>query len=127
LDVVLPLGSPVQPIENTIGAAGLYLIVVVVVTSYFRGRIGRRPWKRFHYLGYVASGCLFIHGILANPELKSNPIDPWDGEKIFVESCLLVVLLATVWAWRYRLRKNQQERALQIGRYRVFETANAND
>jgi hypothetical protein len=59
--------------------------------------------------------------------LKSNPIDPWDGEKIFVESCLLVVLLATVWAWRYRLRKNQQERALQIGRYRVFETANAND
>ena len=55
--------------------------------------------------------------------LKGNAIDLLDGEKLFVESCLLVVVLATVWAWRYRLRKDREERAAGIGRYRVLESA----
>jgi predicted ferric reductase len=33
VDVLLPLWSPNQPIENTIGAAALYLLVLIVVTS----------------------------------------------------------------------------------------------
>ena len=126
-DVALPAWSPVQPLENTLGAIGVYLLVVVVLTSYFRRRLGRRPWKRFHYLVYLAGICVFIHGILANPELKSNPIDPWDGEKVFVESCLCVLVLATIWAWRYRLAKDHKERAQHVGRYRMLETADAND
>jgi len=121
LDLVLPVWSPVQPIENTFGAFSVYLIVVVVLTSYFRLRLGRSQWKLFHYLVYVAGICTFIHGILADPDLKGKAIDPLDGEKLFVESCLLVVVLTTVWAWRYRLRKDREERALKIGRYRVFE------
>jgi len=127
LDLALPVWSPVQPIENTIGAVSLYLLVVVVLTSYFRVRIGRHRWKLFHYLVYVAGICTFIHGILADPDLKGNPIDPLDGEKLFVELCLLVVVLSAVWAWRYRLRKDREERALKIGRYRGFEDVNASD
>lgn len=125
LDVTVPMWSPVQPIENTIGAIALYLIVVVLFTSYFRLRLGRRRWKLFHYLIYVAGICFFVHSILVNPDLKGNAIDPLDGEKIFVEGCLVVVSLTTVWAWRYRLRKNREERALKIGRYRAFERANS--
>lgn len=121
LDVALPVWSPVQPIENTIGACSLYLIVVVVVTSYFRLWLGRRRWKLFHYLVYLAGICVFIHGILADPNIKGNAIDPLDGEKLFVEACLLIVLVMTAWAWRHRLRKDREERALGIGRYRAFE------
>jgi DMSO/TMAO reductase YedYZ heme-binding membrane subunit len=90
-------------------------------------RLGRRRWKRFHYLVYIAGIGTFIHGILADPDLKGNAIDPLDGEKLFVESCLLVVVLTSVWAWRYRLRKDQKERAEGIGRYRVLEKANPHD
>jgi hypothetical protein len=57
----------------------------------------------------------------------SLAINPVDGEKLFVESCLLVVVVTTVWAWRYRLRKDRQERALKIGSYRVLGGANASD
>lgn len=120
LDLALPMWSPVQPIENTIGAVSLYLIVVVVVTSYFRVRLGRHQWKLFHYLVYVAGVGAFIHSILTDPDLKGNAIDPLDGEKLFVESCLLVVVLTTVWAWRYRLRKDREERIGRIGRYRLL-------
>ena len=127
LDLAFPVWSPVQPIENTVGAAGAYLLVVVLLTSYFRLRLGRRQWKRFHYLVYAAGICTFIHGILTDPELKGHAIDPLDGEKVFVESCFLVVVLATVWAWRYRLRKDREERACHTGRYRLLEDANASD
>jgi predicted ferric reductase len=52
VDVVLPLWSPVQPVENTVGGAlSMYLVLVVVLTSYFRLQLGRRRWKLFHYLG----------------------------------------------------------------------------
>ena len=125
LDLALPVWSPVQPIENTVGAVSVYLILVVVLTSYFRVRLGRHRWKLFHYLVYVAAICVFIHGILADTELKGRAIDPLDGEKLFVELCLLVVLLTTAWAWRYRLRKDRKERALGIGRYRALQSASA--
>jgi len=122
-DVVFPVWSPVQPVENTIGAAGLYVVVVVVLTSYFRLRLGRERWKQFHYLVYAAAVCLFIHSILTDPQLKGLAIDPFDGEKFFVESCLLIVVLTTAWAWRYRLRKDRKERALGIGRHRVLRAS----
>lgn len=54
-------------------------------------------------------------------------MDALDGEKLFVEVCLLVVVLSTVWAWRYRVRKGREERALKIGRYRGVEEVNASD
>jgi predicted ferric reductase len=105
LDIALPAWSPVQPLETSFGAAGLYLIVVVVVTSYFRVGLGRRRWKQFHYLVYAAAVCVFLHGILADPRLQGMAIDPFDGEKLFVESCLLFTMLAAAWAWRHRRRE----------------------
>ena len=44
-DILYPLHSPSQPLENTIGALALYCLAVVVVTSYFRLRLGRQLWK----------------------------------------------------------------------------------
>jgi predicted ferric reductase len=120
VDVAFPVLSPVQPIENTIGVVGLYAVAVVVLTSYFRIQLGRRRWKQFHYLVYGAAVCVFIHSILSDPRLKGVAIDPFDGEKLFVESCLLIVVLTAAWAWLYRLHKDRKEQALGIGRYRVL-------
>jgi predicted ferric reductase len=76
VDVAFPMWSPVQPVENTIGATGLYLLFVVVLTSHLRREFGRRQWKAFHYLVYAAGACTFLHGILADPQLQGKAIDP---------------------------------------------------
>ncbi|HXJ96485.1 MAG TPA: ferric reductase-like transmembrane domain-containing protein [Terriglobia bacterium] len=109
VDVAFPLWSPQQPLENTIGAAALYLLVIVVVTSLYRIELGRRIWKRFHYLTYAAGAALFIHGILTDPQLNHSRIDPLDGEKVLVESCLLLIAAGTVW----RLRHGRKRRAVR--------------
>lgn len=111
VDIIYPVHSPVQPVENTVGAAALYLLAIVVVSSYFRLGLGRKLWKRTHFLVYAAAACAFVHGILADPELKGSAVDPLDGEKLFVEACFLAVAVGSWLALRYRARRSDQKRA----------------
>jgi len=105
IDIVYPVHSPSQPFENSIGAVALYCVVIVVVTSYFRLWLGRRVWKAFHYSIYVAGVALFWHSIFTDPTLKHMPLDPFDGEKVFIEACYVLIVAVGVLRWRYAVRK----------------------
>jgi predicted ferric reductase len=121
IDIVVPLRSPLQPVENTIGAIGAYVLMLVVVTSYYRKQLGRHRWKLFHFLVYAAGVMVFIHSILTDPNLNGGAIDYLDGGKVFVFACIVVILAASVWAWRFRVRKDRVERAAHTGRYAEHE------
>ena len=107
-DIALPLWSPVQPLENSIGAVALYLLLVVTATSYFRLRMTRRTWKRFHFLTYAAAATTFAHGVLTDPQLKGVAVDYLDGEKVFIEICGLAILAAGI----YGAKRKSDRRAL---------------
>lgn len=94
VDLLYPLNAPKQPGINTFGAAALYILAFTVVTSYFRFEIGRRWWKKMHLLTYAMFPLYAVHGILTDPTLKNGSIDPFDAEKVYVEFCVLLVLLA---------------------------------
>lgn len=115
IDILLPLWSPQQPLQNTIGAAALYLLVIIVVTSLYRIELGRHFWKLLHYLTYPAAACLFIHGILTDPNLNGLGVDYLDGGKVFVEICLLIIVGASIWRLRHGRRKRQGERTTRFG------------
>lgn len=115
VDIAFPVWSPQQPLENTIGAGALYLFLIVVVTSVYRVELGRHLWKRFHYLTYAAAACLFIHGILTDPNLDHSRINPFDAEKVFVEICLAIVVIAASWRSRYSRRKRLAIRPARLG------------
>lgn len=100
-DIFVPIWSPTQPIPNTLGAIGLYLIAFVVVTSYFRHLFGHHNWKLLHYTAYAAAAVFYLHGVWADPFLKNRPVDFIDAEKAYIEACALVVFTATVWRWKY--------------------------
>jgi hypothetical protein len=46
-----------------------------------------------------------VHSILTDPALKDRPIDYLDGEKVFVELCVLVVAVAIVARIRWQRRQ----------------------
>jgi len=73
LDLVYPVHSPAQPLDNTIGAIALYLLAFVVVTSYLRIRPGRHLWKSFHFSIYFAAAALFWHSLFTDPSLEKCP------------------------------------------------------
>lgn len=107
-DILFPVHSPSQPLENSIGAIALYCLAVVVVTSYFRLRLGRRLWKSFHFVVYAAAIALFWHSIFTDPNLKNTPVDPFDGEKVFIELCGLAVIVFGFLRWRFAVKKSHQ-------------------
>jgi sulfoxide reductase heme-binding subunit YedZ len=106
LDIAVPIWSPTQPVENTLGAIGLYLVAFAVLTSYFRHVFGFRRWKQLHYTTYAAAAVFFLHSLLTDPELKNRPVDWIDAEKVYVEVCLLLVAGAS--AWRVARRSRRQ-------------------
>jgi methionine sulfoxide reductase heme-binding subunit len=108
IDVVWPINSPGQSLYNCLGALALYLTVFVVITSYLRKRLGFQVWKTLHYLSYAAASVLFIHGIIIDPNLKKQPPDLLDGEKVLIEICCLLVVAGSVWRVRYALQKEKR-------------------
>jgi len=101
-DILLPIQSPLQPKLNLAGAAALYLLLLVFVSSLLRTRIGRPIWRSLHYLVFPAAVLLFLHSILTDPNLKDGHPDLLDGGKVFVEIASLLSLIAV--AVRFRLR-----------------------
>lgn len=110
-DILFPVHSPVQPLENTIGAIALYCVALVVVTSYFRLSLGRHLWKSFHFVVYAAAVAVFWHSIFTNPNLEKAPVDIFDGEKVFIELCLVAVVALVAMRWRYGVRKRRLREA----------------
>lgn len=105
IDIVFPVNAPKQPYVNTVGAAALYVLIVTVVTSYFRFEIGRRRWKPLHFATYALFVLYAVHSVLTDPTLKDAPIDPLDAEKVYIELCILVVAVAGVLRLRWQLRQ----------------------
>lgn len=105
IDILYPVNAPKQPWINVLGALALYTLAFVVVTSYFRRELGRKTWKSLHFTAYATAVLFYIHGILTDPNLKDNPIDFLDGEKVYVELCALIVLIAIALRIRWQLRQ----------------------
>src|SRR5277367_3702679 len=106
LDLIYPIHSPQQPLENTIGAIALYILALIVITSYFRIQLGRRAWKSFHFTIYLGAAALFYHSLFTEPDLKGAPIQWLDGGKLFVEFCAVMILVASVPPPRHSKKKS---------------------
>ena len=126
VDLLWPLGGPKQPVVNTFGALAFYMLVLVVATSVLwqeRKAISRRAWKRIHFATYALFPLYAVHAVLTDPALKDRPVDPFDAEKVFVEFCVLAVVVAIAlrlrWQWGQpppRVHRAKGERGPRPGR-----------
>jgi predicted ferric reductase len=115
LDILYPVHSPQQPLENTIGAIALYIVAIMVITSYFRIQLGRRTWKAFHFTVYLGAVALFYHSLFTDPDLKGAPIDWLDGGKVFVEICAFVILVTIILRACHARKKSHHAQPVRSG------------
>jgi len=105
VDLIYPVHSPQQPLENTLGAIALYVVAILIGTSCLRIQLGRHLWKAFHFSVYVGAIALFWHSLFTDPDLKGAPIDWLDGGKVFVEACTVVIVISSLLRWRHARQK----------------------
>jgi sulfoxide reductase heme-binding subunit YedZ len=90
LDVVIPMHGPFRPLAVAFGMAAMYLSLVVLVSSWFRKRVGTRWWRRLHVLAAPAFTLAMVHGIFTG----TDTIRPWMWWIYVVTGGTVVFLLA---------------------------------
>lgn len=94
-DLVWPWWTKHQPYANAFGALALYLVAVVVVSSYYKDKIKLSFWRTLHYISYFAAVPLIVHSVWTDPKLEDRPIDWLDAEKLFVLLCSGIIIAFT--------------------------------
>jgi methionine sulfoxide reductase heme-binding subunit len=91
LDVLLPFHTTFHPVAVTLGVLAMYAIIVVLMSSWFRKRVGAVLWRRLHLLAAPAFGLSMVHGIFAGTDAAR----PWMWG-IYVATGLIVLFLVVV-------------------------------
>ncbi|MCG6989702.1 MAG: ferric reductase-like transmembrane domain-containing protein [Gemmatimonadetes bacterium] len=104
-DALWPSSVPLQSGLNIVGAVSLYMILLVVVTSYVRRRIGRKAWKTVHWLSYAGAVLFFVHGAFVDQRLQGQSVNLLDPEKLSIVICFALVAWASWVRLRHELRK----------------------
>ena len=108
IDVLFPLNAPTQNLVVTLGTLSLYAITVVIITTQkvIKRKMSFRAWKNIHLISYGTAILFVLHGIFMDPHLKNGQPDFFDGEKLLLEFCGLLLVLASVIRYRYYIKKS---------------------
>ena len=91
LDVVLPFGGAYKPLWLGFGTLAADLVVVLIVTSLLRQRIGRRAWRVLHWTAYACWPLAMAHAIGNGTDGTSTWLLAAAG------ACALAVIAALTW------------------------------
>jgi len=108
--LLYPLTGPHQPVFVLLGAISFLALLIVIITTQkvIKKKLGTTTWRNIHVISY-ATGLLFIvHGLVMDPLLKDRPIDFIDPEKLLVEACAILLIIAFVLRYKYKITKEEK-------------------
>lgn len=109
IDTMFPVNAPNQALLVTFGTLSLYALTVVIITTQkvIKRRMSFRLWKNIHLISYGTAILFVFHGIFMDQHLQDMQPDYFDGEKLLLEICGLALIAASVWRFKYYLKKSK--------------------
>jgi hypothetical protein len=101
-NVVYPFAASYRPTWVGLGQLGFYLSAVLILSFYFRKKIGYRIWRLLHYFTFVAYSMVLTHGLTSGTDTNLLPVTA-----MYVGTGASVILLIY-----YRLLTRQQKRTV---------------
>jgi sulfoxide reductase heme-binding subunit YedZ len=89
--VLVPFAAQASAFWVGLGALSLDLVVVLVVSSLLRRRIGNRTWRALHWTSYACWPLALAHGV----GMGTDAATWWSGAVSF--GCFVLVALAVLW------------------------------
>lgn len=68
-EIFVPGASPYRPLGVAFGILGMYSLLAVQVSSFFRRRLPRRVWQRIHMVSYVMLWASAMHAGLSGTDV----------------------------------------------------------
>ena len=87
--LAMPFSIEYQRIWVGLGQLCFYLWVLVVVTFYFRQKIGPKAWRLIHYVNFAVYAMGFLHGVKSG----SDSHDPWAIGYFVISGVGILILL----------------------------------
>lgn len=91
LDAFVPFSSEVYTNEIALGIIGLYLMFLLIITSYFKKIMSFKLWRFSHYFNIVLYGVVVTHGLLLGTDLKEGLL-----RNIFIVMNIFLVVIIVV-------------------------------
>jgi len=73
VDVLAGVSSGYRPLEVTLGAIAMWLLVVVLLSTGLSARMPYATWRNLHFLSFPAYVLALVHGITAGTDSGSPP------------------------------------------------------
>ena len=90
-DVIIPFRAAYRPFWLGLGVVSFDLLIVLVITSLLRQRLGYGTWRVVHWIAYASWPLAVVHGLGTG----SDPRQRW--ALVLTVACAVVVLLAIAW------------------------------
>jgi DMSO/TMAO reductase YedYZ heme-binding membrane subunit len=90
-DAVVPFAGRYRPVWLGLGAVAFDLLLALIVTSLFRGRLGLRTWKLVHWLAYVSWPVALVHAFGTGSDARAG----WFG--LVALGSAAAVVVAILW------------------------------
>jgi sulfoxide reductase heme-binding subunit YedZ len=106
--IIWPISNKHQTFFVWLGYCSFLALLLVIITSQkqIRKALGFTLWKYIHVISYFTSVLFIAHAIVMDPLLKDRAVDFIDAEKVFMELCGLVLIVAFYCRYRYSRKIN---------------------
>ena len=100
LQLMLPFIADYQPLWTGIGIISLYILLLVTITFYLRGRIGMKTFRSIHLLSLLGYLGAALHGYMAGTDSPLPAV-----QLLYGSTFLSIVFLLTYWLVEQATRK----------------------
>lgn len=70
--LLIPLASSYRPLPATLGVLTLYAWLLLIISSYFREKIGVKAWRSIHILSFPMFVFATFHGLLTGTDSSKH-------------------------------------------------------
>ena len=105
LDLLIPLRAGYRTLAVSFGVIAMYAMVLILVTSWIRKRLGTKIWRAIHLLAIPTFAMALAHGMFAGTDSSR----PWMFA-IYVVTGLLTLFLVIVRGLTFGYRPPRAER-----------------
>jgi predicted ferric reductase len=114
-DILIPFHSSYEPLLVALGTISLYLMIILVATSYARKYISQKFWRTVHFLNIALYILSIIHALYLGTDLKAGLL-----REIFIWANGVLILLL-IFNMIYRIWSRMKNRPV------ICEIPNANE
>ncbi|EKN65997.1 ferric reductase family protein [Neobacillus bataviensis LMG 21833] len=69
-EVLIPFNTDYKPLPMAMGALSLYFLLITVITSKARKKIGYQKWRKLHALNPILYILVTLHGLFIGTDFK---------------------------------------------------------